>query len=169
MEMLVTIALLALLISLAIPTMGETLRSWRRDSATRSIMTSLQLARTESIKSSRQVVVCPSSNGTACVAANEWRNGWLVFVDDGAGTPSNANNQVLNLNERILQVVTAPGGIASMTTSGGVQLMQFLPNGLMVTTATTLTVTPTGATTSTKVDKIGVSRVGRVNVVTELP
>jgi type IV fimbrial biogenesis protein FimT len=47
--------------------------------------------------------------------------------------------------------------------------MQFLPNGLMGSATTTFTVTPSGATAATKVDKITVSRVGRVSVVTELP
>jgi len=47
--------------------------------------------------------------------------------------------------------------------------MQFLPNGLMGSATTTLTVTPSGATSDTKVDKVTVSRVGRVSVATELP
>ena len=92
-----------------------------------------------------------------------------MFVDDGAGTLANAGNQVVNTNERILKVVSAQSGVASITSSGGVEWMQFLPNGLMGSATTTLTVTPSGATSDTKVDKVTVSRVGRVSVATELP
>lgn len=168
-ELVVTIALLAILTTLAIPSFSEVLRQWRRDSATRELSTSLQLARSEAIKTSRQMVVCPSTNGTACTASTEWSTGWMVFVDDGAGTQANANNQAYNTNERILKVVSAQAGVATLTSSGGVQRMQFLPNGLMGSATTTFTVTPSGATAATKVDKITVSRVGRVSVVTELP
>lgn len=168
-ELIVTIALVAILSTLAIPSFSEMLRQWRRDSATRELSTSLQLARSESIKTSRQIVMCPSTNGTACVAGTEWRNGWMVYVDDGAGTQSNANNQVYNTNERILKVVSAQAGVATLTSTGGVQLMQFLPNGIVGSATTTFTVTPSGASAATKVDKITISRVGRVSVVTELP
>lgn len=168
-ELVVTIALLAILTTLAIPSFSEVLRQWRRDSATRELLTSLQLARSEAIKTSRQMVVCPSTNGTACTASTEWSTGWMVFVDDGAGTQANANNQAYNTNERILKVVSAQAGVATLTSSGGVQRMQFLPNGLMGSAPTTFTVTPSGATAATMVDTITVSRVGRASVVTAHP
>lgn len=163
MELVVTIALVAILTTLAIPSFSEMLRQWRRDSATRELSTSLQLARSEAIKTSRQIVICPSTNGTACTAGTEWSTGWMVFVDDVA------TNQAYDPNERILKVVSAQAGVATLTSSGGVQRMQFLPNGLMGSATTTFTVTPSGATAATKVDRIAVSRVGRVSVVTELP
>lgn len=168
-ELVVTIALLAILTSLAIPGFSEFLRQWRRDNATRGLSTSLQLARTEAIKTSRQVIVCPSTDGTSCAASTEWNTGWIVFQDDGGGTEANANNQTLDANEPVLKVALAQSGIASLTSSDGVQLLQFMPNVLMASAPTTFTVTPTGATSATKIDTITVSRVGRVTVVTELP
>ena len=171
-ELMVTIALVAILTSLAVPSFGEMFRQWRRDSATRELLTSLQLARAEAIKTSRQIVVCPSTSGSTCAASTEWRTGWMVFVDDGAGTPANANNQTYDANERRLKVASEQAGVATLTSTGGVQRMQFLPNGIMRTGSAaniTLTVTPSGASSSTKVDKITVSPVGRVSVVTELP
>lgn len=179
-ELVVTIALLAILTTLAAPSFAELLRQWRRDSATRELTTSMQLARSEAIKSSRQMVVCPSTDGSSCAASNEWNTGWIVFVDDGADTFASANNQTLNTDERILRVSTAPSGIESIE-SPGVQWMVFLPNGIMRTgtgtgagasfnaAAATITVTPSGATDATKVDNINVSLVGRVTVATELP
>jgi type IV fimbrial biogenesis protein FimT len=153
-ELVVTLALAAILTTLAIPSFSEVLRQWRRDSATRELTTSLQLARSESIKSSRQIVVCPSTD-----------TGWIVFVDDSTSPPNGA----YDANERILKVVTAPSGIESIESSDEVESMQFLPNGLMGSATTTLTITPSGATSDTKVDEITVSRVGRVSVVTKLP
>ena len=171
-ETVVTIALFATLAYLAFPTYSELVRQWRRDSATGNLSTSLQLARSEAIKSSRQIVVCPSSDEVTCAASTEWRNGWIVFVDDGAGSQVNAKNQAHDSGERVLKVVPTLSSLSSLTSSGGVQWMQFLPNGLMRTGAAaniTFTVTPSGATASTKVDRITVSPVGRVSITTELP
>jgi type IV fimbrial biogenesis protein FimT len=164
-ELVVTLALAAILTTLAIPSFSEVLRQWRRDSATRELTTSLQLARSESIKSSRQIVVCPSTDGASCADCTEWNTGWIVFVDDSTSPPNGA----YDANERILKVVTAPSGIESIESSDEVESMQFLPNGLMGSATTTLTITPSGATSDTKVDEITVSRVGRVSVVTKLP
>lgn len=170
-ELVVTLAIAAILVTLAMPDFSETLRSWRRDSATRALTSSLHLARTESIKSSRKIMVCPSSNGTSCAGGTEWRNGWMVFVDDGA------TDQAFDAGERILQVTTAPGGIASLSSSGGVTFLQFFPTSLMApgstagatTGATTFTVTPSGATSATLVNRVTVSLVGRATVATVHP
>lgn len=168
-ELVVTISLVAILTTLAIPSFSEVLRQWRRDSATRELSTTIQLARSEAIKTSRQIVVCPSADGASCADSTEWNAGWIVFVDDEVITTASAGNPVVNTEERILKVVSAQSGVASIESSEGVEWMQFLPNGLMGSATTTLTVTPSGANSNTKVDKITVSRVGRVSVVTELP
>ena len=168
-EMVVTVALVGILTSLAVPTFGETLRSWRRDSATRALNTTLLQARAEAIKSTRKIMVCPTTTGTSCANSTEWKTGWMLFVDDGA------NDQAYDAGERILQITTEQGGIASLASSSGVRFLQFWPNGLMFSTAaagtahTTFTVTPSGLTSATMVDKIAVSRVGRATVTTELP
>lgn len=176
-ELVVAIALLAILTSLAVPSFTETLRGWRRDNATRAFVSSLNLARTEAIKTSRVLVVCPSADGASCSNATNWNIGWLVFSDDGIDssngvlTPNNANNQVLDAGERIATVVSAPAGVSTITSPDNIQLLQFLPNALMISGAasTDFTVTPEGATSVTKVDKINVSRVGRVSIDTVLP
>ena len=160
-ELVVTFALVAILATLAIPSMSETLRQWRRDSATRALTSSLQLARSEAIKSSRRVVLCPSTNGTSCLANNTWGSGWIVFVDDGA------TQLAVDAGERVLSVISAPAGIASITSTNNVRNLLFLPNGLMRSNnaATTFTVTPSGARSgTTRINDVTVSQVGRASV-----
>jgi type IV fimbrial biogenesis protein FimT len=171
-ELVVTVALVAVLATLAFPSYSAFVQQWRRDSATRELTSSLQLARSEAVRSSRPIVVCPSSDGETCANATEWRDGWLVFVDDGGGTQEDANNRALDENERVLKVVDSRSGIDTIESSNEVTFLQFLPNGLLVTDATgtiltTLTVTPSGATSETDVNKIEISRVGRASVKTE--
>jgi type IV fimbrial biogenesis protein FimT len=162
-ELVVTVAVFAVLAALALPDFSETLRQWRRDSATRALSSDLLLARTESIKTSRRIAMCPSTNGTSCAASSDWRNGWIVFEDDGA------TDLAYDAGESVLKVVTAQAGIATLLSSGGVQFLQFLPNGLMSAGNTTFTVTPSGATAATMVNRVALSRIGRATVTTEHP
>lgn len=164
MELVVTIAVVGVLATLAFPDFSETLRQWRRDSATRALSSDLLLARAESIKTSLRYSMCPSANGTSCAASTEWRNGWMMFEED-----PNLTDQAYDAGERIVKVVTAQAGIASLTSAGGVRLLQFLPSGLMSVGNTTFTVTPSGATPSTMVNRVALSRIGRATVTTELP
>ena len=163
-ELVVTIAVLGVLATLAFPSFSETVRQWRRDSATRALTSSLQLARSEAIKSSRRVVVCSSANGTSCLGTTAWGSGWIVFVDDGPTQLS------VDAGERVLAVTAAPSGIASITSTNNVSNLLFLPNGLMRSAAsTTFTVTPSGAVSGqTRINAISVSPVGRTSVTSQL-
>jgi type IV fimbrial biogenesis protein FimT len=159
-ELVITVALVAILATLAFPDMSETLRQWRRDSATRALTSDLELARTHSIKTSRRVSMCTSTNGTTCAASNDWRNGWILFEDDGA------TDLVLDGVEVPFKVVGAQAGILTLLSTNNVRIVQFLPNGLMSVGNTTFTVTPTGATAATLLNRVALSRVGRASVTT---
>lgn len=161
-ELLVTLTLLAILTALATPSFSETIRQWRRDSATRAFTSHLQVARAEAIKSSRKVVICTSSTGTACSGNSEWRDGWLIFLDLDS-------DKVVDVGERVVAVRAAVPGIETMTSSGSVKELVFLPNGLLATGETTVTITPKGGSSSTKVNKVTISRVGRALVTSETP
>lgn len=160
-ELMVTLAVLVVLLTLGVPSFSETLREWRRDSATKALSTHLQLARAEAIKSSRKVVVCTSSSGTGCAGTSEWKDGWLVFVDENG-------DKAVDTGDRVLAVRSAVSGVASMTSSDSVKELVFLPNGLLGAGQTTVTVTPSGSS-STKVNKVTINRVGRAVVTSETP
>lgn len=155
-ELMVTLVLAAILMLLAIPSFTHQLRGWQRDSATKAFTAHVQLARSEAIKTSRRVVMCSSTNGTACANTNEWCTGWIVFVDsDVDGT--------LDTGETVLVSRGAFTGLVSMQASGNIQRMVFMPNGLMASSATSLKVIPTGSSTL-KLNEVRVNRIGRAYV-----
>ncbi|MEJ2686681.1 MAG: GspH/FimT family protein, partial [Gammaproteobacteria bacterium] len=41
----------------------------------------LQYARSEAVRRSRRVVLCPSTNGRVCAHSERWAQGWIVFAD----------------------------------------------------------------------------------------
>ena len=82
LELMVIIAILAILITLALPSFQGTLRSNRVATASNELLASLSLARSEGIRSTRGGGVCASADGTTCGV--DWNAGWLVWTDEDA-------------------------------------------------------------------------------------
>ena len=85
-EILVTVAIAAILAGVAVPSLSGFLRTIKLNSISTSLVTSLQLARSEAIKRNQGIMVCPSDSArTGCVATTDWGvNGWLVCYDADA-------------------------------------------------------------------------------------
>jgi type IV fimbrial biogenesis protein FimT len=85
-ELLITIAVLAILTAIAFPSFKNTMQSNRVATTTNEVLASLSYARSEAIRSSRFASVCASKTGTAC-DGNSMSDGWLVWADtNGDGT-----------------------------------------------------------------------------------
>jgi type IV fimbrial biogenesis protein FimT len=80
-EMLMTMAIAAILLSLAIPSFRYVTNSNRIASELNGLLGDLQLARAEAIKEGRTVTVCQSTDGATCTNSTSWQGGWIVFSD----------------------------------------------------------------------------------------
>lgn len=95
-ELMVTVAIAAILAAIATPYLGDFIGKSRARSVASELESSLQYARAEAIARSADVRVCAASqpvSGSAspvCAASDAgdaWRNGWLVrMAHDAAGT-----------------------------------------------------------------------------------
>lgn len=103
-ELMIVVALLAVLAKLAAPPMAQFIQSSQLNAAANQFHADLQVARREAIKRNNRVLVCPRASATAttCLttitATTNWgANGWLVCYDydqDGAcdTAPSDGSN-----------------------------------------------------------------------------
>lgn len=123
-ELMVTIAVLAILLAIGIPSFASLIASNRLTSATNELVAALQTARTEALRRNARVTVCPAASGaTACSGA--WRDGWMAFVDPTPGNapaPESANDILFRggpLPSGIVAVANAPlSSYASFTADG---------------------------------------------------
>ncbi len=78
---MVTVAIAAILAIVAVPSFNEATVNYRLTSYTNNFVASAQLARSEAIKRNSRMTLCKSSNGTSCITAGGWHQGWIIFND----------------------------------------------------------------------------------------
>jgi type IV fimbrial biogenesis protein FimT len=79
-EVLVVVGLLAIVLSLAVPSFQGLMSKSRLSLSSDQLYTALVLARSEAVKSNRRVTVCGRTTTNDCGVA-AWMNGSIVFVD----------------------------------------------------------------------------------------
>ncbi|MBT7306577.1 MAG: prepilin-type N-terminal cleavage/methylation domain-containing protein [Gammaproteobacteria bacterium] len=85
-ELLITLSLVALVLSQITPDLSATLQQNRLRGVSAQFSQQLQLSRSEAIKRNRKVTLCKSDNPTQCNPSSEWESGWLLFENrDGDG------------------------------------------------------------------------------------
>ena len=88
-ELMVTIAVLAILLSIAIPSFSDVLRNNQVAGYTNNLTSALNVARSEAGKQGMPVSVCAAADiaqTTCSVTTTDWGNGWIIFRD-ATGTP----------------------------------------------------------------------------------
>lgn len=94
-ELMVTIAILAVLVAAAAPSFMETIRTTRLQTQSNALFTALMLARSEAVKRNYRVVVCRSADGSSCAGAGGWEQGWLVYPDKDGDNTLDADEPVI--------------------------------------------------------------------------
>jgi type IV fimbrial biogenesis protein FimT len=84
-ELLVVVAIVAILLSMGVPSYRYITVSYRMSSEVNGLLGDLMLARSEAIKEGQPVTVCASANGVTCSGATAWQNGWIMWSN-----PTNA-------------------------------------------------------------------------------
>lgn len=128
-ELLVVVAIAAIVMAIAVPSFSSMLQKNRLSSAASALQVSLTLARSEAIKRGIDSKVTVAANSTA----GAWINGWTVFLDktadaNGGVAPSASTDCSLSTATTCpLEVVGALAGPLSVSQTGS--LNYFIYNG----------------------------------------
>ncbi len=155
MELIITTAILAIVLSLAVPSVRITMANNQIATANNAIVSALNLARSEAITRANQVSVCPSNAGNNC-NNNRWNRGWIVFDNlDGNGIP--AGTEIIRRDRRD----------SSVTPSGFNGAVTFQANGTTTLAGPqTITICFNDTTVTNKCRSITISRFGSIKSVT---
>ncbi|MCL2913349.1 GspH/FimT family pseudopilin [Shewanella corallii] len=117
-ELIVTLLVASILVTVAMPNLTKTYDFYRADSNISKIKSFLMTARTQAISYGVRITVCPLE-GSSC--SSDWSKGMSMFVDSGS-------SNVLDGDDQVLQVIHAFD--ASDTLVYSRNAVRFLPTGL---------------------------------------
>jgi type IV fimbrial biogenesis protein FimT len=80
-ELMITIAVVAILSAIAAPSFTNLRYQGERVSQVNDFLHAIFLARSEAIKRGHAVELCKSRDGTSCSSTGHWHDGWIVFVN----------------------------------------------------------------------------------------
>jgi type IV fimbrial biogenesis protein FimT len=138
-ELMVALAVMALLMMVAVPSFQSTIASSRVTSVTNELVGTLAAARTEAIRRGVRVTVCASADGASCATSGDWSQGWVMFTDmnrnasiDPATPPNTVDDMVLAASP------ATPTGISVRGNANATLFVSYAPDGQPKTTTGTV-------------------------------
>lgn len=160
-ELLITVAIVAVLASLAVPSFRSLFVKRSVQAAADAFVGDMRYARSEAIKRSALVSVCSSTNGTGCAdVAGVWKDGWIVFIDaDGDGVYE-AGDEIVRVQQTLSTILS----MESTTPASDLRKFVFRPTGWAKGASQTFLFTPTGSGGSSFARVVCVSMQGRAGL-----
>jgi type IV fimbrial biogenesis protein FimT len=156
-ELLITLSLAAVLLTVAMPGMATLVQESRITAMSNQLLAHLQYARHEAVFRRAHVAACPGDLDSGCTGHNRWDQGWIIFIDaNRSGQPDRA--------EDVLRVVAADERM--LMHSAGRTRVRFQPHGGAY--GTNLTIRVCDHTRRATPRAVIVSNPGRVRVEREI-
>lgn len=142
-ELMVVVAILAILLTVAVPNFGPFVQESRMDSIQNKLVASLSQARSEAIRQGVDVTLC-QRNTTENMAdydcGNDWANGWVTVINDA----------VVRVEDAMPDSITLTGTAVTFESSG------------QISGSSSLCFAVTDGDTDTDVRNIQISQFGRI-------
>jgi len=121
LELLVTLAIAAILLLTAVPALQQF--TWRQHmrAAVGSLHNDLLAARSEAVFRNMGMVACPGDPERGCSDSSDWSHGWIVFPDLNGDRQHQAAEGVVRTGQEF--------GNLGIFSSSGRRNIRFLPDG----------------------------------------
>lgn len=115
-ELLVSLSVAAILISVSAPSMKSLIVSNRIENVADEVYGSLMLARSEAIKRQRTVSLCSTVDDLTCdESSSGWHHGWLIFTDE-------SDDGLLNDSDQLIRRIAEQSDLISIIWNRGYSL-----------------------------------------------
>ncbi|MDO6566198.1 GspH/FimT family pseudopilin [Alteromonas sp. 1_MG-2023] len=136
LEMLITVAILAILIGIVAPSINSILVKNRVTGDINTLSAIAQQARFTAVDEQFNVLLCPTTDYGSCV--NDWANAKMVFIDENGNGSRDTNEELIASSDPLNSGNTISGitGTVTFTEQGS------------ISTAATITICPNSADVS---------------------
>ncbi len=134
-ELMSTISIIAIVNTIAGPTLTDTVRRNHLQSQADRLLTSFNLARSEAVKRNTAVSLCHSADGTSCTGS--WSDGWIVFSNIDGDNVLDTEDEVIRVYEAFTEGHTLAGSIGS-------DALTYFPDGSYANGSDTISVCALG-------------------------
>lgn len=121
-ELIIIVALLALLASTMLPALGGLIERFERDTTMKAMYQAFQLARTEAVTRGTTVTVCPLDGNKECTG--NWQKKIHAFLDPDS-------QRKLMSQDAVLRTVPAPDDGKWSANVGNTGYFQYRPDGMV--------------------------------------
>ncbi len=152
LELMVTVAIAALLLTVAVPSFSQMIRGSRTTSHANELLGAMIIGRSEAMKRRQIVSVCaratPATSPETCAIGNSWAGGWLVYTDSGTAGLLDGTDELLKVGQPMKSLsATATASYASYRYAGEAKTpltVTLIPSGCTADQALSLNLVASG-------------------------
>ncbi len=123
-ELLVTVAIVGILTSLAVPAFSSIRAKNSMAASVNLFLAHLHLARSSAVTRELRITLCPASSPSTCSDDHRaWQNGYLIFQDDNKNHERDTDEQIISYQEN------AGTAVSILSSSQSRNRISFLPLG----------------------------------------
>ena len=160
LELLITLTVLCLAITLGLPTFTKQISESRVRAATLTLLDAIEKTRATAVFRNQHAVLVPVNN--------KWHEGWTLFVDKNKNGSLDSGEETVNVNQQLDAVISQANGAMNSYVAfiGTGESRQIGPNGNGGFLSGTIKICPIvkGEGYSLVLSKAGRTRVGRLSV-----
>ncbi len=139
LELIITIAIAAILMGIAIPSFQSLISSTRIYSQTRTLFNTMVMTRSRAITSGYRTILCPTIDGEQCNSDNKWHHQLIIFEDKNSNGKRDLESEpIVHTTEAAEQLNIYSG--SSYTSSGARRKVAYYPMGHAYGSTITITV-----------------------------
>ncbi|MCF6263405.1 MAG: GspH/FimT family pseudopilin [Xanthomonadales bacterium] len=132
LELMVSISIMAITLSLGIPSFGEFIQNQRLRSENQRLHIDLLFARSMAVNQGQQVIICASAGGNSCADTGNWGQGWMIFIDSN-------NDREYQQQEQRLRIAAAMDSLQARSSIYR-RKIRFYPDGSAAGSAAKITI-----------------------------
>ena len=134
-ELIITVAITAILLAVGVPSFRSLIANSTITSEVNSLVSQLQLARSEAIKRGDVTILCATSDGESCSRSIDWHHGFMSFIDTNRNRDFDDGEKILAIHRPEEERIK----INSSRSNYGRKTISYYPSGMAYGSTATFT------------------------------